>query len=80
MLPQPAAAGLLPAALPCSPACPDRCLCSPCPAPQLVYPARKVSADKRPRIKGRFVTKAEFELMAPPRVSHDRLVPGLVRA
>ena len=64
MLPQPAAAGLLPAALPCSPACPDRCLCSPCPAPQLVYPARKVSADKRPRIKGRFVTKAEFELMA----------------
>ncbi|EFN55679.1 expressed protein [Chlorella variabilis] len=47
---------------------------------KLVYPARKVSADKRPRIKGRFVTKAEFELMAPPRVSHDRLVPGLVRA
>jgi hypothetical protein len=28
-----------------------------------VYPARKASADKRPRIKGRFVTKAEYEQM-----------------
>lgn len=30
---------------------------------KVVYPARKASADKRPRIKGRFVTKAEYEQM-----------------
>lgn len=36
------------------------------------YPARKVSADKRPRIKGRFVTRAEFEQM----LTVDRAVPA----
>jgi hypothetical protein len=45
------------------------------PPPQLVYPARKLSADKRPRIKGRFVTKSEFEQMLAAQVAADRAVP-----
>ncbi|KAL4858249.1 hypothetical protein ACK3TF_001731 [Chlorella vulgaris] len=47
---------------------------------KVVYPPRKVSSDKRPRIKGRFVSRAEFHQVAAAHSSHARTVPALVRA
>ena len=45
------------------------------PAPQVLYnPARKPGNDKRPRIKGRFVTKTEFEQVYV--MASDRTVPA----
>ncbi|PSC74418.1 CHLOROPLAST IMPORT APPARATUS 2-like [Micractinium conductrix] len=41
---------------------------------------RKLSGDKRPRIKGRFVTKAEFEALLAADIAEDRAVPAGIGA
>ncbi|KAL4436803.1 hypothetical protein ABPG75_003942 [Micractinium tetrahymenae] len=43
---------------------------------RVAFPARKSSADKRPRIKGRFVTRAEYEQLVAAQTSADRAVPA----
>lgn len=43
---------------------------------RVAFPARKSSADKRPRIKGRFVTRAEYEELIAAQASVDRAVPA----
>ncbi|KAL4432597.1 hypothetical protein ABPG77_000534 [Micractinium sp. CCAP 211/92] len=43
---------------------------------RVAFPARKSSADKRPRIKGRFVTRAEYEQIMAAQASVDRVVPA----